>query len=166
MTKKEIEQKIAFLHEQIFNAQKEIEALESEAVKMQDTKKWPKLGDFNFYHTSDGSIRYGTWYDSDSENLRLSIGNCYRYEADAKFAVERMKVLAEMRKYACNDDDPDEPRITITYNPDVPWDFLYVSLNYNFGAPRFDSEEAARACVAAIGEGRLKKYWFGVNDGI
>lgn len=124
----------------------------------------------------DGEPYFSVWYtggicktyvpNEEETEGRLSIGNCFRTKEEAKFAAERLKVLAEMRKYAKG------------FKPDwitgesAKWcisasgkDRRRVFADHwclsNYGAPVFfASEDDAKACIAALGEERLLKYYF------
>jgi hypothetical protein len=129
---------------------------------------FPQLG--NMYYTiaidNNEVIRCFQWDDDAVDFGRMSIGNCFRTKEEAEFAVERLKVLAEMRKFA-------EPFNT-------KWDcktchyFIYIDINTNelivnhniFTRNNkfyFSSRERAKECIKAVGEDRIKKYYLGVE---
>lgn len=120
---------------------------------------------FSVWHT--GGISK-TYVPNEEETKReLSIGNCFRTKEEAKFAVERLKVLAEMRKYAkgfkpdwqnkdqnkwsiCAEGWPGERKLDIEC-----WNQI------NHGGPFFETKADAKACINGIGKDRLMKYYFG-----
>lgn len=41
---------------------------------------------------------------------------------------------------------------------------VYVGRCISYGELRFGSEDDAKNCIKAVGEGRLKKYYFGITE--
>lgn len=90
----------------------------------------------------------------------FAIGNCCRTEEEAEFALERLKVIQELREFACeklNDDN-------------IRW-YLYLTrgcvciswLKSLQGDLCFQTEQDAEAAIKAVGEERIKKYYFGIK---
>lgn len=136
------------------------------AEDMAEANVWPKYGDRYFVIFDSGRIDWVVWYGTSADNERLSIGNCFRTEEDAEFVVERLKVLADMRKSAFEPDWKD--------NRQQKWSIFYDCEDNTIQYPAcrfyskgmdmyFESRERAKECVATIGEERLKKYYFGVR---
>ena len=86
---------------------------------------------------------------------------------EAEFALEKLKVIHELKQFA-------EPKNTV-------WDFgechyvIYYNctrkiIDYNYSMLNkylditFATEEMARKAVEAVGEDRIKKYYFGVEE--
>ena len=141
------------------------EVKESENIK----KEWPKQKDrYLFFSDSCGHIEYVTWVGNPSDKQRFALGNCFKSREEAEFELERLKVLAEMRKF-------EEPK-------DREWDgsvnhhwFIFYDLTLNAIAIDrlycykssdiyFESQEVAEECIKAIGEDRIKKYYLGVME--
>ena len=126
----------------------------------------PQLGDGYFVIYNDGCVGRST-YENDCTDLnRIEMGNFFRTEEEAEFAIERLKVLVEMKKFA-------EPF-------DAKWDdgtrhwFIYYSISckcldvdnnaiMRCGKLYFKSDKSARDCIEAVGEDRIKKYYLGVK---
>lgn len=158
MNKEQLAHKIVGLRERVFALQKEIDEAEAEIAKMKEPEEWPKVGDKYYSIAFDGTVCYSIWNNYDCEADRVSIGNVFRTKEEAKFAVERLKVLAEMRKFAsvggCWVIDYEKGEIeTDNFGDDC-----------SFGTFAFEHEADALECINAIGEGRLKKYYFGVSN--
>ena len=49
---------------------------------------------------SAGEIRYAVYINDFFDEKRLEISNMFLKKKEAKFAVERLKVIAELKKYA------------------------------------------------------------------
>lgn len=110
---------------------------------------------------SDGeivSIPFSVFVD---ENAR-AIGNAFLTKEEAEFEVERRKIETIMRKYSSPFDEAGK-----SWSIDYSYyrNFITAQVNvYNSGIPYFESEKMARKVIDEIGEDRLKKYWFGVED--
>ena len=155
------------------NIQERIESLETEfAEKIKALKaeaqredEFPQEGD-SFYSISEtGNIEGGMiWGGYPVDMNRMAIGNVFKTEDEAEFALEKLKVEAELRKFSrpfeygkfnyclLFDIDGNNFRTDVTsYCPSQ-------------GAIYFESEEKAQEAVSTVGEERVKKYIFGVED--
>ena len=142
--------------------------VEAENVKEPEEKEWPQDVDDYYYIHSDGSISRSVFYLNDSfcKNT-LSIGNCFRTREEAEFEAERLKVIAEMKKFA-------EPEDKKWDGHNKHWCFLYdcnsvfiqviCKITFKHDGIYFESEEKARECVEAVGEDRIMKYYVGVEE--
>lgn len=99
------------------------------------------------------------------DNDRFLIGNCFRTKEDAEFAIEQLKVLAELRKLSGGfKPKPSEEHYNIYYsyqNKEISIAEYYSNIHYGI---TFKSKKEARQAIATIGEDRLKKYYFGIED--
>lgn len=136
------------------------------------SKVWkPERGET--YYCSWGGIVYNNYCNSDFiDNNRYAIGNCFKTEEEAQNAVERLKIRAELQRYA--DEHNDKP-IDWKDTNQKKW---HIFFNYNEGTLKynffywikdcfqiyFSSEEIAKAAVQSVGEERIKKYLFGVEE--
>lgn len=122
--------------------------------------------------TVDGEKYYCLFSDGDIDKLVFNakhdkqardIGNAFLTREEAEFELERRKIEAIMRKYS----QPFTPGFGdwyICYNygsGDIYFDYIY---NVDYGIPYFESREVAQKVIDEIGEDRLKKYWFGVEE--
>lgn len=137
--------------------------------KEEEEEKFPKDLDKYYYIDSSSSI-YSKKFDHNCvyDITRLSIGNCFKTREEAEFAIERLKVLAEMKKFA-------KPK-------DMAWDgentghfyICYDSFRKCFvidnkcilkdGNMFFESFEKAQECINTVGEYRIKKYYLCIPD--
>ena len=150
------------------NVQDEIKALKQRIAELEQQvkqeKEFPQDGDEYWYISLFGSILSEEWIGDPSEKRVLEVGNVYKTEQQARFALEKLKVEAELRKFSrpfeygkfnyclLFDIDGNNFRTDVTsYCPSQ-------------GAIYFESEEKAREAIKSVGEERIKKYIFGVED--
>ncbi len=146
-----------------YKAKSEIEKATEEyyrELKERNTSHWIPVEEERYWWIdTEGYIDWASWYGCTDDEGRLSIGNVFKTEKEAEFEVERLKILAIMKKYSRpfkKEDENwvisfDETENFITY--DIWWDI-------NFSVPIFESREMAQKVVEEIGEDRLKKYYF------
>lgn len=152
----EMKEELAALKEQLN------QLMEEESAK---AGEWPKAGDAYWGITVDGDVTWQHYSDTDFSADCLSIGNCFRTKEDAEFAVERLKVLAEMRKFTFEPDwkDSNQLKWGLLCGYEDGKIYFQYSVTYGEGHLVFESEERAKECVSIIGEERIKKYYFGVK---
>lgn len=165
MTKKEYEKKIDELQAQIDELRyARIDETKSELSTPPHPRWKPEQG-YYYYCVeanlvSDISFYYnGGDRDALLEN-EIDIGNVFRTKSEAEFAVERLKVLAEMREWAGNSYDGayifyHRPTDQIITN----WDSVHFH-----GGIRFKSTDDAENCIKAVGKERIKKYYFMITE--
>lgn len=142
---------------------------------VEEKKNWwkPELDEKYYIICSDGSIDYNN-YDFDAADRRImNIGNCFQTEKQAEFMVEKLKVIHELEKFAFENNDEE-----IDWS-DVNQEKLYLGMNFKNKSIDifhtcswiyipfnvfFTSEEIAEKAIETIGEDRIKKYYFGVED--
>ena len=136
-------------------------------VKMPKTVYDLKDGDKYLFLTNLGTIMTGIWRNDDSDHNRLRFGNVFLTEEDAKFASKRLKVIAELKKYAKEFSDEEWsnaklPKYYISYNYGSG---LCVCASWIVKASKlyFESEEKAQEAIKWVGEDRVKKYYLGVK---
>lgn len=160
MTNKEYEQRLEAL-------EREIAALRQEVVEDGVTPKpphprWKPEEEEQYYTINVGYACAGlNYWDCDTLDGDIySLGFVFKTEAEAEFAIERLKVLAEMREWAGKWDDP----WVMIYDGWSPKAILIHAPDVTFGELRFATREDAEGCIKAVGKDRLIKYYFGVRD--
>lgn len=125
-------------------------------------------GDFNngdTYYTldSNGDTLTTAWFNSESDEQRLSIGNAFKTEKEAEFMVEKLKVLHELqelgRPYRLGAENYFinlYKGVALTIGVDYSYQRFY------FGS-YFDTNVEVQQAIEKIGEDRIKKYLFGVE---
>lgn len=128
-----------------------------------------KYGDRYFFLTASGIVQGGTWSNDSSDLNRGRIGNRFLTVKDAEFARERLKVIAELKKYArefsdgeWKDNKTQKYYIVYRYSDDHIRSILtYTSKD---SVLYFESPEKIQEAIDAVGEDRIKKYYFGVKE--
>lgn len=135
-------------------------------------KIWkPEYNEFYFYISKYGAVGNSIWENDHVDNGCYGIGNCFKTEEEAEFALEKAKVETELRRFAEENNeyeidwkDKKQEKWFIFYNckeeiinPMYVYDFCICNIC-------FTSEEIARQAIKSIGEKRLKKYYFEVED--
>ena len=146
------------------NVQDEIKALKERIAELEEQELFPQEGDDYCYTTMLGRVCHESWDNLDSETKMLELGNIYRTEEEAEFDVEKKKVETELRKYSI----PFE-LYKDNYSIELSWeDMLFTvdshAIYQSVGVVYFGSEQKAWDAIEAVGEERIKKYIFGVED--
>ena len=150
------------------NLQEELKALKQRIAELEeqakDEQEFPQDGDGYWYIDDYGYILNEKWDGLDFEEFRLEIGNVFKTKEQAVFALEKLKVEAELRKFS-------RPFEYGKFNYHLFFDIDGNSFRTDFtsycplqGAIYFESEEKAQEVVSAVGKERIKKYLFGVED--
>ena len=150
------------------NLQMEINSLKQRIAELEQQAKreqeFPQYGDTYWCINAYGGVSKETWDGYDIEKDMLEIGNGFRTEKEAEFAVEKLKVEAELRKFS-------RPFEYGKFNYCLLFDIDGNSFRTDFtsycppqGAIYFESEEKAQQAIEAVGAERIKKYIFGVED--
>ena len=150
------------------NLQMEINSLKQRIAELEEQVKgeqeFPQYGETYSYINTYGGVEGDIWEGHFAERNMIKIGNFFKTEEQAEFVVEKLKVEAELQKFG---------------RP-----FEYGKFNYNLlfdidgnnfrtdvtsycpsqGAIYFESEEKAQEAVSTVGEERIKKYLFGVEE--
>ena len=158
-----LQEEIKKINEKIEALNKDMQSLMSE-LDAGVENDFPQDGEEYWYIDDDAEVMNIEWYDSEYSRGRVSIGNIFRNEDQAEFAVEKLKVEAELRKFG---------RPFEIYGTNY---YLYFAKDDGFigiaclttslaqGAIYFESEEKAQQAISTVGEERIKKYIFGVED--
>ena len=150
------------------NLQEELKALKKRIAELEELakeeKEFPQEDDVFCFINTFGKPVESTWGESITNRQLIEIGNMFRTKEQAEFAVEKLKVVAILRKYSrpfeygkfnyclLFDIDGNNFRTDVTsYCPSQ-------------GAIYFESEEKAQEAVSAVGKERIKKYIFGMED--
>ena len=114
-----------------------------------------------------GKVCDGMWIDGEEDEKRLSIGNAFHTKEEAEFALEKLKVIHELKQFA-------EPKNIVwnfnEYHHIIYYDYISNEIGYScssimkFSDTTFATEEMARKAVEAVGEDRIKKYYLEVEE--
>lgn len=132
--------------------------------------RWiPKESEFYYYISDTSGVHIDRWNSDNIDEFRFNTGNVFRRDnvfqssAEAEFAIERMKVFAEMREWAGKWNDG----FVLVYIGNlgvVSFSDVFMYGN-SFGEMRFATEKDAENCIKAVGADRIKKYYFMIPEG-
>lgn len=138
----------------------------------EEPKVWkPKDEEEYYYIISGGAINSQKYQAFFNDKSRYEIGNCFKTEEEAEFAVERQKIITELKRFAQEHNDKinwnnGRWKYYLVYDYHYPvkdisiYSTIYVKRNGIF----FTSKEIAQQAIDTIGADRLKKYYFEVED--
>ena len=134
-------------------------------------KVWkPGDGETYFYLFGTGSIHVDRWNNCDIDCSRYEIGNCFKTREEAEFVLERQKVITELKRYALEHNEGEIDWNTRKKNFYIYYSYYINRIDIDFATHMresivyFTSREIAEQAIQEIGEERLKKYYFEVND--
>lgn len=142
-----------------------IKTLKSEVQREDEEQEFPQDGDEYWYIHTTGDIYNENWEFLGVEITMLEIGNVFRTKEQAEFAVEKLKVEAELRKFSRPVFKEDEDNYFIQIN--ASHHNLVVDTDEGYqtqGAIYFESRDITLQAIQSVGEDRIKKYLFGVED--
>lgn len=128
-----------------------------------------KYGNEYFFLTESGIVQGGIWRDDMISLSMLSIGNMFLTEEDAEFAIERLEVIAELKKYAKEFSDEEWYDSNIEkYYPYYKYNDYSINKWFNrhtrHSGLYFQSEADIEKAIEAVGMEDFKKYYLGVKE--
>lgn len=133
-----------------------------EALKV-DEQEFPRDGDEYWYMGVTGNILTSTWEGFPSEKDMLKIGNIFKTKEQAEFAVEKLKVEAELRKFSRPFEEDEYNSFISLYMPDKTVAVDACMYWQKQGVIYFESDKKAQQAIESVGQERIKKYIFGVE---
>lgn len=140
-----------------------------------EEKNWkPKKGEDYYYINSMGGVETDKNYDGSSDKFRFEIGNCFETENGTERMIEKFRVIKELKEFA--DKNNKEDINWGSCNKQEKWVLFYdceshaVKCNISIAAKYvpfsvyFTSKEIIQKAIAKIGEDRIKKYYFDVEE--
>ena len=133
-------------------------------LKERNTRHWiPAEEEKYWWVDGEGYIDWASWYGCTDDEGRLPIGNVFKTEKEEEFEVERLKILAIMKKYS----KPFEQyrnNYCIVFDQEEDSVEIKIFSMWDTGIYYFESEEMALKVIDEIGGYRLKKYYFRIED--
>ncbi len=137
-------------------------------------KVWkPEENETYYYSYSDGHIEKATCDNGNMDKNRYAIGNCFKTKEEAEFAIERLKVIADLKRFALehNGEEIDwrkneQTKYCLCFEHDVNRvgiNSFYI-VQHSSEQIYFTSETTAQQAIKEIGEERIKKYYFEVEE--
>ena len=133
----------------------------------EEEMKFPQVGDMYWYIDCTGILDYSIYRNSKADNGAIAIGNIFETKEDAKFVLEQLKVLAEMKKFAEPKDRPwNEETIHFEILADEETASLVIFRNSDLkrNAIYFQSEEKVQECIDKVGADRIKRFYCGLKE--
>lgn len=149
------------------NTQEEIKQLKERITELEEQVKkeqeFPKDGDEYWYLGSSGEVMNTMCGDYDFEIDRLEFGNIFKTKKQAEIAGEKIKVETELRKlsrpFAWG-----EENWYLTMESDKDISIVYDNYVLHQGTVYFESEAKSYQVIKSVGEERIKKYLFGLEE--
>lgn len=120
-----------------------------------------------YYYIDDDYSKVNScdWLEDKIDLSRRKCGNAFLTEEEAEFELERRKCEAIMLKYGRRKFKYEDDNYFIRFDNDDEQAFVDVwRLNQFQGIIYFDTEELAQKAIDEIGEERLKKYVFRLEE--
>lgn len=137
-----------------------------EEKKEESKGRWkPKHYEPYWHINSLGKICVMPWSGEYSDNRFFAIGNCFRTKEDAEFAVERLKVIAELKEYAETKERSNTAGVQhwhLAYDLSTREVVGTFSFSMHTGEISFENEKTLQKAIDAVGKERIKKYYLEV----
>ena len=150
------------------NLQEELKTLKERIAELEELAKeereFPQDGDAYWFIDDEGGMSSTFYKNYYLDIYRQKIGNIFRTEEEAEFAVKKLKVEAELRKFSRPFENGKFNHYIFFYIDGDSVEVGYKTGCHSQGAIYFESEEKAQQAIEAVGEERIKKYIFGVED--
>ena len=140
---------------------------------VEENKVWkPKEGEKYFTIDYDGTILNLVVRENVTDYDEINLGNCFKTKKEAEHMAEKLKVINELKNFALENNEKEINWKNDTQKYAVLYDYLCQKIkidywNYMRHIPfniYFTSREIAQKAIEAIGEDRIKKYYFDVEE--
>lgn len=141
---------------------------------VEEKKTWwkPKNGETYYFIRPDGDSDWLRNQNDRTDEKLLPIGNCFQTKEQAEFMAEKLKVIHELEKFAYENNEEEidwknktQCKYYLVY--DTEDEELYVDYTaYSKREPfniYFTSSKIAKRAIEAVGEDRIKKYFFNIK---
>lgn len=150
------------------NLQDEIKALKERIAELEEQAKeeqgLPQIGDEYWFMSDSGGVIDTSFYSNYYiDNDRIDIGNFFKGREDAEFAIEKLKVETELRKFSRPFKDNNNNYHIELYLFDKTLSIDNVEYFQTQGTIYFESTTIANEAIDTVGVERIKKYIFGVE---
>lgn len=151
------------------NLQEELEALKQRIAELEyhakEEQEFPRDGDRYWYMTTTGKIFTSNWdgFDFDFDEAVLEIGNIFQTKEQAEFAVEKLRVEAELRKFSRPFEEGENNYFVVFESLEKTIALDCDRYLQTQGTIYFETAKVVLSAVDTIGADRIKKYIFGVE---
>lgn len=143
-----------------------------EIIKRSEGKSiWKPQEREKYYFVIDAAIiESDKWSNHEVDSVRWSIGNIFKTPEDAEFAIEKLKVTTELKRYAeqYNDKidwkDGNSIKYCLLYNHAREEIAIVSFYTFQHNGIHFSSTGIAENAIKEIGEERIKKYYLEVEE--
>lgn len=147
-----------------------------ELLGIKNKKKWiPIEGERYYYFDSYGDITRQCYGDEcEADDFRVATGNCFKTQEEAQFRLNQIKVYAKLKNFADEHNDEIDWKdkngcknkycIVCDFDRKAKIYIAYACYVKESGTIYFSSKELAEQAIKEVGEDRIKKYLFGVED--
>lgn len=162
MNRKQCEEMLEFLKQEVEIFKKKIEEFKELETEWHDVWE-PKMGEDYWYVGYAGGVYQLVWESSDMDKKAFCIGNVFNTKEEAEYEAEKLKVLAELKKFSRNF-ELHKSNYCIKYGMGSKKIGVYNNYHYATGELCFASEKDAKDAIEFIGEDRVIKYYLGVEE--
>ena len=149
------------LQDELKVLKKRIAELEQQAKQEQ---KFPQFREDYWFVDEDVELMKTLWHGDFYDHKRLSIDNVFETKKQAQFALEKLKVEAELRNFSRPFKDKDNNYYIELYLFDKTLSIDNSDCYQTQGTIYFESTTIANEATDTVGADRIKKYIFGVED--
>lgn len=148
---------------------KQLEELKSKIEELkqeyESDNRWkPKLGEDYWWVDVDGELYKDKWDNGEFDNNLFNHTDIFPTEEQAEFDRERKRIRRELMKYS-KEFESGGDNWTIRYDHNygifITYYIRYIQVPFTI---YFESKEITRKAIKEVGEDRIKKYLFGVED--
>lgn len=146
---------------------------EQEIAKKLAEKKvyWvPNVGEHYWYFKAVDDVFFTENNETEIDKFRISIGNCFKTEKEAKEAITRLKMQTKWKRLSLEAGEADNPWDGEHEHHFAYWSYSEEEICYyhhcfgNSGQIYFPFEKSLEAAIAKLGEENVKKYILGVTE--
>lgn len=135
-------------------------------------RDWKPECNEKYYIISDSMMVFCTsWDNHNVDHKRYEIGDCFKTKEEAEFALEKVRVETELRRFA---EENNECEIDWTDEDQEKWCMYYSYMDgdvyftdaycHKRNDIYFSSKKIGAQAVNYIGKERLKKYYFEIEN--
>lgn len=136
-----------------------------EEKKEESKGRWhPHYGD-KYWHIVRAETGCYEWDGGSVDTAMWRVGNCFRTKEDAEFALERMKVIAQLKEYAETKERSNTAGVQhwhLAYDLSTREVVGTFSFSMHTGELSFENEKTLQKAIDAVGKERIKKYYLEV----
>lgn len=170
MTKKELENIIGVLEQQIAELKEDSKKKDSKKISVGQI--WKPEKEERYYNCFDGTIEWEINFFDDLDMKLMDIGNCYPTEEKAEFEAQREKYTRLFRQYVEQHSEPldwnndKQIKYFAYYNrfktQEIQYWQSYVCLS--LGVIYASRKEVLKEAIEFVGEENVKKYILEIGE--